>query len=798
MAKNSLFLVFLLLFSATAFALVSDQHIKVLAVTSNGQGLTADLFLRVEPTGDGTVWVAAKPLVGTTTQSAAQTAVELAKNYSSDVKNHDYKFSIESTASVVEGPSAGAAMALVVISAFEDKKIPLNVAVTGTIDGEGNVGQVGGVFEKTKEAAKQGIDLFLIPKGEAIQTIREDGVVQSINLVEYGPTQLGMKVIEVATIDEVIKYAFSDIEKINIDEIIAQSEIPEFVPQQITYGEHLQPMKELVNNYVDETKVIIDESRNAVSTALINDQVVLNTLLELLNNSESLVREAEILNTQNYLYSAANFSFLARVNALTAKDIATNPSLLSLNSTALEVKINGLNKEINAFEDILESNMPFEGMEWFVSAQERLSYAKLNIEKLSNTQTVIVDGTDSPEVALERVFEYEFAVAWVDVAKDFESISQSSQRFVRPDSKFKELSEKLVTEAETALSTLPVDFDVSDIERRLNGAKLENSKEWFIAGAVDAATAKALATSEVLTFDKSLEELSQLLAQKISALEKNIDSSSHVFSWAPLYLAHSKYFLEASKYYSESGETSRAVGALRSGISLISIAEEIFAVMGQVYTHYDGATDFIPGNRNGNTGNGGTLVFPPLGGKTSDSVKTSGQLNPVVSLLFAGAIFFAGFVFVFFVFRHFGMGGTGAPVIHSYNKQLETFKSLKLKADSALLAGKLSEEKHSELAESYKKEIAHLEHSKDSHASAIIEMDDARTNLQSLEKKMRQLKQHAKTGMLSEKAFEEKKKKISTEIASLEGKISGKTTFPKKARKKAKKKAKKTVQASKE
>lgn len=765
---------------------------KVLAVTSNGQGLTADLFLKVEPSGNGTVWVAAKPLVGTTTQSAAQTAVELAKNYSGDVKNHDYKFSIESSASVVEGPSAGAAMALIVISAFEDKKIPLNVAVTGTIDVEGNVGQVGGVFEKTKEAAKQGIDLFLIPKGEAIQTIREGGIVQSINLVEYGPMQLGMKVIEVATIDEVKKYAFSDIGKINIDEIIAQSEIPEFVPRQITYGGHLQPMKELVNNYVDETKVIIDESRNAVSTALINDQVVLNTLLELINNSESLVREAEILNTQNYLYSGANFSFLARVNALTAKDIATNPSLLSLDSTALGLKINELGKEISAFEDILESNIPFEGMEWFASAQQRLSYARLNIEKLSNTQTVIVDGSDSPEIALERVFEYEFAAAWLDVAKDFESISQSSEQFVRPDSKFKELSEKLVSEAESALSVLPVDFDVSDIERRLNGAKLENSKGWFIAGSLDAATAKALATSEVLTSDKSLEELSQLLGQKISALENGLGSSGHVFSWAPLYLDHSKYFLEAAKYYSESGETSRAVGALRSGISLISIAEEIFAVMEQVYTHYDGATDFVQSNRNGNIGNGGTLVFPPFGGQTNDSVKINGQLNPIVSLLFAGAIFFTGFVFVFFVFRHFAGGTVTAPSMHSYGKQLDAIKSLKLKADSALLAGRLSEEKHSELVDAYKKEISRLEHSKDSHAFAIIEMDDARTNLQALEKKMRQLKQHAKTSMISEKAFAEKKKKISTEIASLEGKMSG-NTAPKSAGKKAKKKTKKPV-----
>ncbi len=758
MKKNlffAFFVLFLLGFSSSALALLEHQQIKVLAVTSSGQGLAADLLLEVEK-GNGKVFVSSQPLVGTTTQNAANVAVELAKNYSPEVKNHDFKFSIESTASVVEGPSAGAAMALLVIAAFQDKKVPSTVALTGTIDDSGNVGQVGGVFEKSKEAANQGLKLFMIPAGEELQTIRENGQVKSINLVEYGPKELGMKIIGVATIDEALDLAFSDIDQIDIDQIISESEVPDFVPKNISYEPHLESMKVLTTNYIAETKVEIEEARNSVSSTLINDPEALTTLLSVITSAEQLMKDAEILNTQNYLYSAANFAFLARVNAYMVKDVSTNPSLLSLNSSTLDLKIAELNSEIRAFETSLEGNIPLDQLEWHISAQQRLSYAKLNLEKLANTQTIIIDGSDDTGVALQRVSDYEFAVAWVDVAKDFASVTNNAKKFVKPDSQFRELSEQLVSQAENSLTVLNLPEGAEDIERRLNAAKFENSKEWFIASAVDAATARALAESEKLVEEKSAAELSGILEGKISALEAKIKSSKHKFSWPVLYVDHSKYFLEAANYYSSSNATSRAVSSLRSGISLISLASEIFDTLEQVYTYYDSVTTFVSDDG---------ISFPALPEVSiNDSAFRNSTLPPFVFAGFLITLFSLAFIFLFLTIK---MVSTPKPVAISYKKDLESVQKMKKMADEALLSGRISQEKHTELVRDFSHEAKNLEHLRKEHLHELHEIDRFRQKLLSQERKLRDLKSNFKAGALPKEEFLAHKAALAKEMAQL-------------------------------
>ena len=121
-------------------------------------------------------------------------------------QDFDYKFSIKSSASLVEGPSAGAAMALMIITQLEDRPLPEYVSVTGTVDEDGTIGTVGGVFEKAIAASEQGIKLFLIPKGEARRIEKLDEGVKSINLVQYMPAKYGIKVVEVETIQEVLAF----------------------------------------------------------------------------------------------------------------------------------------------------------------------------------------------------------------------------------------------------------------------------------------------------------------------------------------------------------------------------------------------------------------------------------------------------------------------------------------------------------------------------------------------------------------------------------------------------------------
>jgi len=80
----------------------------------------------------------------------------------------DYPFDVTIDPGQVRGPSAGLAFTLAVLDVLTPGDITngVDVAVTGTIDGLGRVGQVGGVDFKALAAERAGAELFLVPEGE--------------------------------------------------------------------------------------------------------------------------------------------------------------------------------------------------------------------------------------------------------------------------------------------------------------------------------------------------------------------------------------------------------------------------------------------------------------------------------------------------------------------------------------------------------------------------------------------------------------------------------------------------------
>ena len=132
-------------------------------------------------------------------------------------------YAIENTdAQLVGGPSAGAALAVATIAAIEQKSVKSDVAITGTIESNGSIGQIGGVLEKADAAGQAGIKLFLVPKGQANPTVYQPKTVQerygrtivtrtryvqaTIDLNAYASENYGMQVIEVGTVQEAEQY----------------------------------------------------------------------------------------------------------------------------------------------------------------------------------------------------------------------------------------------------------------------------------------------------------------------------------------------------------------------------------------------------------------------------------------------------------------------------------------------------------------------------------------------------------------------------------------------------------------
>lgn len=172
--------------------------------------------------GTGLVLVNTATPTGVDFQTSARTAVMIAQNYTHvDLTKKDVIFSISSQnqeLQAVDGGSAGGAMTVLLISDISGKPINSKVLMTGTIQDDGSIGEIGGVSEKADAAGKYGAKIFLVPAGQAVTQVqscseRTEGAFtyrsctsQEVSLSELTEKQYGMKVIEINNIKDALSY----------------------------------------------------------------------------------------------------------------------------------------------------------------------------------------------------------------------------------------------------------------------------------------------------------------------------------------------------------------------------------------------------------------------------------------------------------------------------------------------------------------------------------------------------------------------------------------------------------------
>jgi ATP-dependent Lon protease len=97
-----------------------------------------------------------------------------------------------------DGPSAGAAMALAMVSVLTGIPIRKDIAMTGEITLRGRVTAIGGLKEKLLAALRSGVKTVLIPQENEKDLV---DVPQSV--------KDGLEIIPVSTVDEVLKHALT-------------------------------------------------------------------------------------------------------------------------------------------------------------------------------------------------------------------------------------------------------------------------------------------------------------------------------------------------------------------------------------------------------------------------------------------------------------------------------------------------------------------------------------------------------------------------------------------------------------
>jgi PDZ domain-containing protein len=82
-------------------------------------------------------------------------------------------FAIDINLADVGGPSAGTSFALGIVDKLSDGNLTggRTIAVTGTIDADGNVGAIGGVIQKMAGARSAGATVFLVPKANCAEAL---------------------------------------------------------------------------------------------------------------------------------------------------------------------------------------------------------------------------------------------------------------------------------------------------------------------------------------------------------------------------------------------------------------------------------------------------------------------------------------------------------------------------------------------------------------------------------------------------------------------------------------------------
>jgi uncharacterized protein len=195
------------------------SSIKVPAVDNNGNGVITGLVVEAVPGTGKTLVDINSILFISDTQSSIRTAKEVAAKYTGkDLSKYDIIYHLDANATVISGPSAGAAITIATISALENQKIKDNVMITGGIDKNGDITEVGGIVDKAKASKYSGAELFLVPLTQSEETVYQDkescrtkGLTEVCNIVQVPVVmnvqqEANISVKEVSNITEAYAY----------------------------------------------------------------------------------------------------------------------------------------------------------------------------------------------------------------------------------------------------------------------------------------------------------------------------------------------------------------------------------------------------------------------------------------------------------------------------------------------------------------------------------------------------------------------------------------------------------------
>ena len=211
------------IYSSSTKKVLFDESAAVMrlpAVTRNNTGVFAEVGVAAKP-GTGKIFISLNNVLSTSdVGQSARMAVLLASNYTGiDEDKTDFFFELSADATLLEGPSAGAAFAVAAVAALSERSVNPDVMMTGTINHDGTIGPAGKILLKAKAAKEGGATMLLVPVGLSTDVnYTSDEICRVWGTTEYCFPEIktevvdiseisGISVVEVSNLDEALGFA---------------------------------------------------------------------------------------------------------------------------------------------------------------------------------------------------------------------------------------------------------------------------------------------------------------------------------------------------------------------------------------------------------------------------------------------------------------------------------------------------------------------------------------------------------------------------------------------------------------
>ena len=404
-------------------------------------------------------------------------------------------------------------MALLAYSEFTNRKPRPDLAITGTIERDGSVGQIGGIWDKALALKGTNVKLFLIPRGQS--------VYQGKNVAAEAAS-FGVQVVEVRSLADVIKYAFTSAG--SLVEPVAFQETP-LVLQTISSPPSHNALKDLALRETNSLKKKIAELEKTQA-----GKVIAESARAELNKSEFLLEKG-------FYYSAANTVFVAEISV----------ESFELRNTQQIEFLNLVKKAQEESEAVKrEFALPTaENLEWVIGAKLRYYWA---LDKLLEIKE------NAGLVDVQQLLpEYVSAKNWLAAAREMNGIakgisSSNPNATVLNEAGAKEFARKLL-DAVNQSAGLPD----NEIIQHYYGGELAFEDGEYATAFADAVFAKSFVDTRNRISSKIGDEFNEEIVNASSLSQYNASL------WAELYFIHSLYLVAEANRTNEFFYTTNAL-----------------------------------------------------------------------------------------------------------------------------------------------------------------------------------------------------------------------------------------------